>query len=127
MKYFRSIVDGFNIIIGTPVTNIATFAVLCFVIRTPPYYTEDSPQPQTAEELNINARSLFACLIIAHFFTAIFRLLLRSNRFKNNVVSLVSIFMAVWSVLVCLISSEWSFTRAPSTPALKIWENEKQY
>ena len=39
MKYFGSNVDGFNIVIGTPVTNIATFAVLCFVIRTPPYYT----------------------------------------------------------------------------------------
>ena len=42
MKYFRSIVDGFNIMMGTPITNIACFAVLCFVIRTPPYYTKDT-------------------------------------------------------------------------------------
>merc|ERR1712038_516804 len=29
--------------------------------------------------------------------------------------------------LVCVISSDWSFTRAPSTPGLLLWENEKQY
>ena len=42
MKYLRSIVDGFNIVIGTPVTNIAAFFVLCIVIRTPPHYTKDT-------------------------------------------------------------------------------------
>ena len=123
MKNFTSIVDGFNVVLGSPVTNFAAFAVLCFVIQQPPYYNEDSPEPKTAEELNEDARAIFICLIIAHFFTGIFRLLLRTNRCKNNVVSLVSIFMAVWAVLICIISNDWAFPRAVTTPALLLWEN----
>ena len=128
MIYLTSIVDGFNIALGTPISNIATFVVLCIVIRIPPYYTQDSVQPKTADELNFDARVIFSCLIIAHLSTAIFKLLLRkSDSCKNKVVSLVSIFMAVWAVLVCIISADWTFPRAPSTPALLLWENEKQY
>ena len=127
MKNFTSIVDGFNIVVGTPLTNIAALIVLCCVIQKPPYYEKDSPEPKTADELNENARAIFACLIIAHFFTAIFRILLRSKRFRNYVVSLVSIFMGVWAVLVCVISNDWMNVRAVTTPALLLWENEKQY
>ena len=126
MKYLRSIVDGFNIVIGTPVTNIAAFFVLCIVIRKPPHYTKDSNK--SADQLNYDARLIFSILIIAHFFTAIFMLLLRSQRFRNNVVSLVSIFMALWSVILCNISGGWSFPRrTTTTPRQDLWENEKQY
>ena len=53
--------------------------------------------------------------------------MLRIEKLRVKIVSLVSIFMAVWAVLVCVISKDWSFPRAPSTPALKLWENKEQY
>ena len=130
MKELCSIVDGFNVLLGTPTTNIACLVALLFVIRKPPYYTKDSPQPKTADELNHEARILFSFLIIGHFFTAIFRSLQRSNRFKKYVVSSVSIFMAVWGVLDAAIAMNWSFPRAPNSPYLRsigLWQNDKQF
>ena len=83
---------------GTPTINFACLLTLLFVIRKPPTYTIGDPV-QTADYLNKSARVIFSFLIIGHFFTTIFRLFLRSAKFKKWVVGFVSVFMAIWGVL----------------------------
>lgn len=128
MKQLSSVVDGFNVLLGTPTINFACLITLLLVIRKPPFYTVGDPQPKSADELNHEARMIFSFLIISHFFTAIFKVLLKSSKFKKYVVSFVSLFMAVWGVLDAAIAMNWSFPRAPNEEYLKtegIWANDK--
>ena len=58
----------------------------------------------------------------------IFKLLLKSAKFKKWVVSFVSLFMAVWGVLNAAIAMNWSFPRAPNSTyliSLGIFANNK--
>ena len=43
MKYLSSVVDGFNILLGTHTINFACLVTLVTVIRKPPTYTKGYP------------------------------------------------------------------------------------
>ena len=103
---------------GTPAINLACFITLIAVVRRPPTYTEGDPQPKTADELNHEARVISSFLVIAHFFTSIFRMMQSNMSLKKYVVSFVSLGMAVWGVINAAIATNWSFPRAPNSTYL---------
>jgi len=60
MLELRSVVDGFNVILGSWIVHVAAFLTLVLVIRVPPDYGEDNPKTQ-------NAKVIFASLVVMHF------------------------------------------------------------
>ena len=76
MKQLSSVTESFNILLGTPVINLAFFITLLTVIHKPPHYSNgykgDNDIFVTAEELNKAAKISFYSLVILHFLTACF-------------------------------------------------------
>ena len=49
MKFLSSVVEGFTVLLGTPVIHFACFVTLLLVIRKPPEYKEGYTQGKDAD------------------------------------------------------------------------------
>ena len=65
MIKLKSVADGFNVILGSYLTQLAALLTMLLVIRKPPTYED--------EERDQKAKILFSFLVIYHFILGIFK------------------------------------------------------
>lgn len=100
MIQLKSIVDGFNVILGSWIVHLAAFLTLVFVIQSSPDY-EDAIRTQ-------EAKYLFYGLIIFHLTLAIIKYVsLFVNDFFWDKTALLTMIVVA---LACYLCQNWVYT-----------------
>jgi len=111
MLQIRSVVDGFNVILGSWIVHLAAFLTMILAIRVPPTY-EDNP------ERTKHGKIIFANFVILHLSLAVVKYLslFSSPYFKDK----MTIFI-MWVVFTtCSLCQNWVFVNGRDTSALTV-------
>ena len=89
MFYLKSNIDGFKVIIGPWIVHIAQFLTIIITIRPPEYPDND--------EKTSAASSIYAVLVVGHFFVAALKLC--TSIITNVLAPIYTVFM-----LACVVT-----------------------
>ena len=105
MKKLSSVVDSFNILLGTPATNVSLFIVWVALWGPPTYNEENAEMMQghmSADELNKAANLSYWSLLILHFLTACFQFTLLSRKMSmTKFPALLLPLLVCWVLIIC--------------------------
>ena len=105
MIQLKSVVDGLNIILGSPIVNLACLLTLLLAIRGPPSYPDDP-------ERDTNAKVTYSMLVLLHAcLTFVKTWSLFVSRFFWDKQTLLTLITVVLAANICV---DWLFGQGPS-------------